>query len=76
MVPTNKFAVNEEVWMEHIRLGSIKVKVITNETKIEAAVGNNKMALVHAYLVESVEEIEGQKRKWPLVPETILRRNF
>lgn len=59
-----------EVWMDP-PFGSgprIKVKILKNESKIPDNV-EGKLKEVRAY---KVEEVGGERRKWSLVPETML----
>lgn len=69
-----KFAKDEEVWMDNLFRGRIKVKIVRNESKIPEGVisGDGRVSIreVHAYTVQEV----GGKRRWVLVPETALHR--
>lgn len=68
-----KFTEGEEVWMDNLFYGRIKVKIVRNEAKIPATVtSDDRIAIqeVHAYTVEEV----GGNRRWTLVPETFLSK--
>lgn len=70
----SKFEKGEEVWMDDLFCGRIKVRIVRNESKIPEAVirsdGRVGIREVHAYTVAEV----GGKRRWVLVPETALHR--
>jgi len=71
-----KFVKDEEVWMDTLFRGRIKVRIVRNESKIPEGVisGDGRVGIreVHAY---TVQEVVG-KWRWVLVPETALRREI
>lgn len=69
-----KFAKGEEVWMDTLFRGRIKVKIIRNESKVLEGVssGDSRVSIreIHAYTVAEI----GGKRRWVGVSETALHR--
>ncbi|MDP1629314.1 MAG: hypothetical protein Q8L57_01695 [bacterium] len=63
---------DDVVWYDNLFLGWVQVRVLHNESAVFEGIDGKKIISVHAYTIESVETVQGEKRRWSLTPETQL----